>query len=759
MINSASTTNRILQAKILRADLVVVGGGLAGTCTAITSARAGNKVILVQDRPVLGGNASSEVRLWILGATSHMGNNNRWAREGGVVDEILIENLWRNPEGNPIIFDTVLLEKTSVEPNLTLLLNTSIHEVLKEGESIVAVKGFNSQNSTTYELRSSLFCDASGDGVVGFLAGAAFRMGAESKEEFDEGLAPSQEYGELLGHSIYFYSKDAGRPIKYVPPAFALKDITQIPRWRNIRSADFGCRFWWLEYGGRKDTVHDTEEIKWELWKVVYGVWNHIKNSGQFLDSENLTLEWVGTIPGKRESRRFEGPYMLSQRDVVQQTCFEDTVAFGGWSLDLHPSDGVYSPQSGCNQYHSRGIYEIPYRCLFSKNIPNLFLAGRIISVTHVAFSSTRVMATAAHAGQAVGMAAALCRKHGILPKDICETTRMQELQLELLRTGHHLPLRALNDPLDLVREALVEASSTFKLDQLPIGGEALGLNVPRAILLPLNPGPMPACSLWFNAPEGGDVKLELRTSDRPDNHTPSVILATRSVQLKPGLNQKIQVDFGVEIHEARYVFLCVFGTANMQVCASDHRITGILSVACAGNEAVSTHGAQKAPEGSGVEAIEFWTPQRRPSGRNLAIALHPPLEAFSAVQISNGIDRPTHAVNAWVASLSDLKPTLTCKWASPRLISRVEIWFDSDYDHPMETVLLGHSENVSPFCVRRWILKDACGQVLGRCDDQHLSYATVTMAQPITTDSITLECLDTHGGAPVAVFALRCYS
>lgn len=758
MLISPHTSNRNLMTKTMTADLVVVGGGLAGTCAAITAARAGIKVILVQDRPVLGGNASSEVRLWVLGATSHMGNNNRWAREGGVIGEILLENFWRNPEGNPLIFDTVVLEKTVSEPNITLLLNTSIHEVVKNGESISAVKGFNAQNSTAYELRAKLFCDASGDGVVGFLAGAAFRMGAETREEFDEGLAPSPEYGELLGHSIYFYSKDTGKPVKFHPPAYALTDITKIPRWRNIRSADHGCRFWWLEYGGRKDTIHDTEDIKWELWKVVYGVWNHIKNSGQFPNTENLTLEWVGTIPGKRESRRFEGPYMLCQRDVVEQKRFDDAVAFGGWSLDLHPSDGVYSPQSGCNQYHSRGVFEIPYRCLYSKNIPNLFLAGRIISVTHVAFSSTRVMGTSAHAAQAVGIAAALCKKYNKLPHDVCDVKLMQELHLELLRTGHHLPGRALIDPRDIAKEAVIQASSTYELKLLPIEGAAQTLDVPRAMLFPVKAGKMPTCSFWVNSSEAGEIACELRCSNRPDNYTPSEILATKKFPVMVGARQKITVDFNIEIQESRYVFLCIFGNKNMEVSSSDQRVTGILALECSGNEAVSTHGAQKAKEGSGIESIEFWTPQRRPNGRNLALEITPPLSAFSAAQIVNGIDRPTFAANAWVAEPSDPCPTLTLKWSAPRRISRVELWFDSDYDHPLESVLLGHPENASPFCVRQWRLKDGSGKVLGSCHEQHLSLAKVQFEQAHSTDRIILECLGTHGKAPAAIFAVRCY-
>ena len=260
-------------------DLVIVGGGLAGTCAAITAARAGIKVVLVQDRPVLGGNASSEVRLWALGATSHMNNNNRWAREGGVIDEILVENMYRNREGNALIFDTILLEKVIEEANIRLLLNTAAYGLSKsDADSIESVSAFCSQNSTQYELYAPLFCDASGDGIVAFQAGAAFRMGAEAAEEFGEKFAPSKEYGYLLGHSMYFYSKDVGHPVKFVPPSYALDDITKIPRFRSFNTATDGCRLWWIEYGGRLDTVHETETIKWQLWKVIYGVWNYIKN-------------------------------------------------------------------------------------------------------------------------------------------------------------------------------------------------------------------------------------------------------------------------------------------------------------------------------------------------------------------------------------------------------------------------------------------------------------------------------------------------
>jgi hypothetical protein len=304
MTSEPAVEHRSLKSERLAVDLVIAGGGLAGTCAAITAARQGVHVALVQDRPVLGGNSSSEVRLWVLGATAHMHNNNRWAREGGVLDEILVENTFRNPDSNPLIFDTILLEKVVEEANITLLLNTAVMHVEKaDPDTIASVQAFCSQNSTLYELAAPLFCDATGDGVVAFLAGAAFRMGAESTEEFGEKFAPSADYGYLLGHSIYFYSKDVGKPVKFIAPSWALTDVAgAIPRYRSFNAKEYGCRLWWIEYGGRLDTVHDTEAIKWQLWKVVYGVWNHIKNSGEFPEAETLTLEWVGHVPGKRET-------------------------------------------------------------------------------------------------------------------------------------------------------------------------------------------------------------------------------------------------------------------------------------------------------------------------------------------------------------------------------------------------------------------------------------------------------------------------
>ncbi len=758
MIIEKAVPARRVKEVILDSELAIIGGGLAGTCCAITAARSGMKVVLIQDRPVLGGNSSSEIRLWVLGATSHMGNNNRWAREGGVINEIMIENAYRNEESNPLIFDTILLEKVLEEENITLLLNTSVYDLeKKDNGQINSVRAFCSQNSTQYLVRSPLFCDASGDGIAAFMAGAAFRMGAESQEEFGEKFAPSTEYGELLGHSMYFYTKDTGKPVKFVPPSFALTDITKIPRYRKFSAKDQGCNLWWIEYGGRLDTVHDTETIKWELWKVVYGVWNHIKNSGEFPEAENMTLEWVGTIPGKRESRRFEGDYMLKQQDIIEQKHFDDVVAFGGWSIDLHPADGVFSEKPGCNQWHSKGIFGIPYRCYYSHNISNLFLAGRIISATHVAFGSTRVMGTGAHGGQAVAMAASLCKKYNISPREVGQH-HIDELQLNLLKSGQHLPGVLLKDENDLVQKVVaIETTSSLVLQEIPAANIWRTIKHSAAQMLPVSAGKMSTITVHINALEPTEIEVQLRQSSKVFNHTPDIILETKNIPLKAG-KQEIELDFDTSFTEECYAFVCFMKNERVELEYSDKRITGLVSVFNSTNPAVSNYGKQDPTEDIGVETFEFWCPQRRPEGYNIAMKISPGLHAFNPFNIRNGLQRPVSSTNAWAADYADRNPLLTLSWDQPTAISRVILSFDCDYDHPMENVLMRQPDAVQPFCATSVIVYDSDDRELARIENNHQAHRTISFAQAVMTQHLKLKLENINDKAPVSLFEVRCY-
>lgn len=752
------TISRFSPIEIIHADLIVVGGGMAGTCTAITAARAGIKVVLVQDRPVLGGNSSSEVRLWILGATSHMGNNNRWAREGGLIDEILVENMYRNREGNPIIFDTILLEKVISESNIKLLLNTTLYQTVKKNEQeIEKVYAFCSQNSMQYELIGKWFCDASGDGIMAFQAGSAFRMGAESKDEFGEKFAPEKEYGELLGHTIYFYSKDTGKPVKFIPPAYALKDITLISRYKSFKAGDEGCKLWWIEYGGRMDTVYDTEKIKWELWKIVYGVWDYIKNSGKFPEVENMTLEWVGTIPGKRESRRFEGEYILKQQDIVEQKTFPDAINFGGWSIDLHPADGIYSENSGCNQWHSKGIYQIPFRCFYNMKLSNLFFAGRIISASHVAFGSTRVMGTCAHGGQAVGMAVALAVRKKWNLAQLTTQESIKTLQQELLRVGHYIPALKHYDDSNKVNRARILASSEYKLEKMTDDGPWMKLEFSSAQMMPVTVGKMPTVTLQLKAVEDTLITIELRISSKADNYTPDITIYKKNFSLIAGENT-VTIDFNYQVDQPRYVFICLMKHDHVEVRLSNQRITGVITVFNKQNKAVSNHGKQMPTDDIGIETFEFWCPHRRPDGQNFAMKLGEPISLFNSQNINNGIFRPTKSPNAWLAALDDKNPTLILDWETPQNIKEIILAFDTDYDHPMESAQLGHPEAIMPFCVQHYRLYDENRNIIFEKSDNHQTINQIQLNEPIVTKQLIIELEHPSIYVPAAIFEVQIY-
>lgn len=759
MLKENSSSERELLSNELNTDFLVIGGGISGICAAIAAARSGLKVVLAQDRPVLGGNASSEVRLWILGATSHMGNNNRWAREGGIIDELLVENLYRNKEGNPLIFDTILLEKVYEESNITLLLNTAAFEVDKKDEkNISSVKAFCSQNSTMYTIKAGLFCDASGDGLLGFLAGASFRMGAETREEFGEGFAPDvNDYGELLGHSIYFYTKDVGKPIKYVAPAYAKKNIGELPRIRNYKLQEYGCRLWWVEYGGRLDTIHESENIKLELWKVIYGLWDYVKNSGDYPEAENLTLEWVGTIPGKRESRRFEGDYMMVQQDIVEQRQHEDAIAFGGWAMDLHPADGVYSDKSGCTQWHAKGVYQIPYRCFYSKDIDNLFLAGRIISVSHVAFSSTRVMATCAMGGQAVGVAAALAKKSGLKPRDLSTGKKLKELQLQLNKMGQSIPFIPLIDEQNLLQSARLKASSALNIEKLPENGEWLLLDFSAAQMLPFKKDEHYKISFKVKAALATSLQFDFRSSSKVQNHTPDVILETQLIDLKAG-EQTIEISLQQSLKEDQYAFLTFLKNDDVSIKCSETKISGVITVLNKTNKAVSNYGRQDPPENIGVEAFEFWTPYRRPQGQNFAFEISPAISCFQSENLTNGYLRPYNKPNAWVAAINDENPSVQIKWDNEVTINEIVLMLDTDFDHPLESSLYGHPEDVLPFCIRDYEIKSDKSTVVYSMEGNFQTINKIKLTAPLTTKELIIEAKNPSLNVPAAIFQILIY-
>ena len=431
-------------------DFCVVGGGMAGLCAAVASARKGIKTLLMHDRPVLGGNASSEVRMWICGAA---GDNNL---ETGIVEEIQLENLYRNNYPNFSIWDSILYEKAAFQENLTLLLNCSCNNAEMEGNRIISVKGWQLTTETWHTVKAKLFSDCSGDSILVPLTKAEFRQGREAAGEFNESIAPEIADKKTMGMSCLIQARETDKPQKFIPPAWAHKYLSDDALANRGHLLQGYQNFWWLEIGGEGDSVHDAEKNRDELLKIAFGVWDHIKNHGEH-NAENWVLEWVGFLPGKRESRRYVGDYIMNQNDVRAEGRFEDIIAYGGWSMDDHHPAGFRYPGAPTIFHEAPSPYGIPYRCLYSKNIENLFFAGRNISVTHAAMSSTRVMRTCATLGQAVGTAAAIAVKNKLSPRGVYHE-KISELKQELMDDDCCLPFNK-RKVSDLTMKAVLSAS------------------------------------------------------------------------------------------------------------------------------------------------------------------------------------------------------------------------------------------------------------------------------------------------------------
>ncbi|MBO4377923.1 MAG: FAD-dependent oxidoreductase [Clostridia bacterium] len=441
--------NTNLNKKLHKTDICVIGGGIGGMFTAISAARHGAHVVLMQDRPVLGGNCSSEIRMWISGA----GTRVRDLQETGLLEEILLENMHRNPERNFTTWDALLYEKVRFEPNIELLLNCTCCDADMDGSRIARIRGFQLTTYTWHEVEAEIFIDCSGDSILAPLTGAEYKVGREAKSEYGEEFGLETADTHTMGMSLLLQCRETDHPVSYTPPpwAYSFPDDEAM----NNKPHDLyaiNTNFYWIELGGMQDSIGDTEEVRDELLKIAFGVWDHIKNHGDH-GAENWTLEWVGFLPGKRESRRYMGDYVLKQQDVEACTPFEDTVAYGGWQIDNHLPGGFRMNAKGGAHLQKRRLsepYPIPYRCLYSVNIENLMFAGRNISASHVAFSSSRVMGTCGTVGQAAGTAAAVAVRNGLTPREV-GLQKIREIQDLLMEDDCFLPgLRRKISPLSL---------------------------------------------------------------------------------------------------------------------------------------------------------------------------------------------------------------------------------------------------------------------------------------------------------------------
>lgn len=451
--------------KELEFDFAVVGGGLTGMCAAIAAARHGARTVLIHDRPVFGGNASSEVRMHICGASAN--GLKKDAEETGIIHELILDNKRVNDYFNFSRWDSVLFQKIKSTDNLTALLNCSMQELEMDGERLSSVSCYQLTTEINYKIKAKIFADCTGNGTLSYFAGCGYRCGCEGRAEFDEPDAPETPNKERMGNTLLFKAVDRGHPVPFESPEWARhfsEDDLKFRKHGNAEANPFFCfgvdyGYWWIELpGSEEDFVSEYEDIRDELVRCVYGIWDHMKNEGDH-GAENLDLEWVGMLPGIREGRRVEGKYILNENDVLSNRRFPDAVAYGGWPVDNHAPRGLFDKDrepAFVRQYP--GFYTIPYRCYLNASVPNLMQGGRALSASKLAMASTRVMGTCAVGGQAMGTAAALCIEKGLEPEGLLP--HIAELQQLLLKDDCYIPGVKNEDAADLARSAAVTASS-----------------------------------------------------------------------------------------------------------------------------------------------------------------------------------------------------------------------------------------------------------------------------------------------------------
>jgi len=414
-------------------DLVVVGGGIAGTAAAISAARLGVKVALIQDRPVLGGNNSSEVRV-------HLGGRiflDPFPALGAVVNEI---GPTKGGNAQPADYyeDDKKLQSVLAEENITLFLNYRAHKVNMEGNEIKEIFARNTETSEELLFRAPLIADCTGDGTIGYLADADFVMGREGRDEFNEPSAPVVADKMTMGSSVQWYSVETETDTSFPEFHYGIEFNEQ-----NSRKVTMGE--WTWETGMNKDQIQDFEQIRDYGLMVVFSNWSFLKNNSSVKeDYTRRNLDWVAYIAGKRESRRLLGDHILTENDIKDFVVYPDASATTSWSIDLHypdPANTAHFPGSEfLSIAHHQVIhpYPIPYRCLYSRNIDNLFMAGRNISVTHVALGTIRVMRTTGMMGEVVGMAAAIATEHKTTPRGVYQNHLEQLKELMEQGVGKH---------------------------------------------------------------------------------------------------------------------------------------------------------------------------------------------------------------------------------------------------------------------------------------------------------------------------------
>jgi hypothetical protein len=759
--------------KSYHADLVIVGAGVPGICAAVQAAREGLKVALINDRGVLGGNGSCEINVNINGASDGAPLNIN-SREGGIVNEIITEWKYRSPVSRGrYILDGVFLDIVGREPNIKLFLNTCIDEAetSKEG-TIVSVEGTQNSSETRWHFTGSWFVDNTGDGTLGFLAGAEYMLGREAKETFNEKIAPDKADKYVLPSTLMFHAHDMGYKVIYRAPDFAFDIPASGALERRVISQEtFHSANWYYEIGGDYDHVKDREEIIKDHKSLVYGIWDYIKNSGKFPQADNYDFDYISTVPGTREYRRLVGDYILTEKDIVEQTDHEDTVGHGGWNIDLHAIKGFFDEDIINRHIHFRGIYKIPYRTAYSKNVSNMFMCGRCMSTSHVASGSTRVISTLATLGQAVGMAAALCKKYNTTPRGIYES-HIKELQQRLLNEDQYIVGFRNEDEKDLSLKARVSVSSELEFsleEQKNVNGtghiESLvpeyrsrmraiyeiftdHVNMEQALCLSIPVKErLDFINIKVRVNKSVSLDYNIYLPDKPENYGPDTLVKSGRMELSES-KEFIWVKIPVNL-------TCNPGYVLIELLENDH-----IDVAVGGEPLPTTvmfrSRINTSPTVWDVKTMGMSKRVLQRTPYYACFKTEPTQAVFGAENINDGYNRAYGIPHMWVSASEDTTPTVRLKWNTARDIKEIYLNFGTEtYKQRFWEVFY----DVDPFISRDYrVYASIKGEkVLLKEIKDNFSKLNQLTFDSIRTDELILELTPGSSGQ-VALYEVRVY-
>jgi hypothetical protein len=769
-------------------DLTVIGAGLSGICAAIAAARQGLSVALINNRPVLGGNSSSEMRMWTRGST---GGENIYSEEMGILGEMKLENLYRNPQGNVILWDEVLYDFVYAEPLIDLYLNTHISEIAMKGTTrIQSVSGYQQGTEKYLRFTSPVFIDASGDGTTGYLAGAAFADGREGREVYGERLAPEQSDDLKLGSSILFHTREARHPVRYIVPKYAYTrdQVRNLigKGGRVVHERMSGTDYWWIEHGGMMDTIGNNQDIALELKKIVFGLWDYIKNSGEF-PADNLTLEWVGSLPCKRESRRLKGEHVLTLNDIESGNYFEDGISYGGWYVDFHPPGGIYSNEEHCQQFPV-SVFSIPMRSLYTRKVSNLLFTGRLVSTSHLAFASTRIMNTCALLGQAAGSAAVFMHNLNKTHHQI-NTHHIRELQENLVKNDMFIPGFVHTDTNDLALSAVISTSSTRPL-VLDTCNMTLPLKEDFIVLVPeLGDAEL---LLNFDAEDGvnnGDgIEISMHECENIAGFRPGRKIRSGRLQLEAGSDQWVPISLdSLELLETseplqeadsledapaadrsaqdntkspgRSYIIILHSAEHVSLRCSEKSFTGFTGRFQGRKQLYNPCFRVLAGEGKPGNRVPRAVQTNRVNAGSIC----------ASSNLNNGYNRPYGSPNIWMSDACSAA-WVACEWPEPTTIEEIRLYFNPDLSSERVN-LKGESfsdhhgmflkEQMPPELVRGYTISidhDGKWEKTVGISNNIKRMAVHKLNKPYTTRKIRIDLTETWGSENYELFEIRVY-